>query len=73
MLFMKNINPLVTIAIPFYNAEKFLNLAIQSVCNQTYDNWELLLIDDGSTDSSLIIANSFKDNRIRVFSDWYTG
>ena len=42
MLFMKNVNPLVTIAIPFYNAEKFLNLAIQSVCNQTYDNWELL-------------------------------
>lgn len=64
-------NPLVTVAIPFYNAEKFLDQAILSVCNQTYSNIEILLLDDGSTDNSLSIAQSFalKDNRIRVHSD----
>lgn len=41
--------PLVTIAIPIYNAEKFLQYAVQSVLNQTYTNWELLLMEDGST------------------------
>jgi glycosyltransferase involved in cell wall biosynthesis len=59
----------VTIAIPFYNAEKFLPDAIRSVFAQTYTDWELLLIDDGSTDRSLEIAKSVKDKRVRVFSD----
>ena len=52
-------NPLVSIIIPFYNAEKFLAEAIQSVLEQTYVNWELLLIDDGSTDSSSNIAREY--------------
>lgn len=59
----------VTIAIPFYNAEKYLIDAIKSVFAQTYQDWELILIDDGSTDGSLSIAQSVKDNRIRVLSD----
>ena len=64
-------NPFVTIAIPFYNAEKFLEQAILSVCNQTYSNIEILLLDDGSTDNSLSIAHSLalKDKRIKVYSD----
>lgn len=64
-------NPTVTIAIPFYNAEKYLESAIQSVCNQSYSNLYIILLDDGSTDKSLIIAKSFeiKDKRIRVYSD----
>lgn len=62
-------NILVSIGIPFYNAEKYLKDAIQSVVNQTYSNWELILLDDGSTDKSLEIAYSFKDNRIKVISD----
>lgn len=63
--------PLVTIAIPFYNAQKYLGDSIESVLSQTYDNWKLLLIDDGSTDNSLAIAKSFasKDDRVRVYSD----
>ena len=61
--------PFITIAIPFYNAEKYLEDAIRSVFIQTYKNWELILIDDGSADSSLAIANSIKDNRVRVYSD----
>lgn len=59
----------VTIAIPFYNAEKFLPDAIRSVFAQTFQDWELLLIDDGSTDGSLEIAKSVKDPRVRVISD----
>ena len=62
---------LVTIAIPFFNSEKYLSFAIQSVINQSYSEWEIILIDDGSTDNSLEIAKSFesKDARIKVFSD----
>lgn len=66
-----NIQPLVTIGIPFYNAELYLSDAIKSVIAQTYQNWELILIDDGSIDNSLAIAQKFseKDSRIRVISD----
>ncbi|CAH6799092.1 Glyco_trans_2-like domain-containing protein [Vibrio chagasii] len=60
---------LVTVGIPFYNAEEFLSESIKCILNQTYKNIEILLIDDGSTDNSLLIANSFSDKRIRVFSD----
>lgn len=60
---------LVTIAIPFYNASKFLKKAISSVLNQKFQDFELILIDDGSTDDSLKIAKSFNDNRIRIISD----
>ena len=49
-------NPLVSIVITFLNAEKFLEEAISSVFEQTYDHWELLLVDDGSTDESTRIA-----------------
>jgi glycosyltransferase involved in cell wall biosynthesis len=59
----------VTIAIPFYNAEMFLAEAIKSVFAQSFHDWELLLIDDGSTDKSLAIAKSVQDNRVRVISD----
>lgn len=63
--------PLVTIAIPIYNAEEYLDYSICSCINQTYENWELLLMCDGSTDSSLQIAESYaaKDSRIKVVND----
>ncbi|MCG9632642.1 glycosyltransferase [Vibrio sp. Isolate30] len=59
----------ITIGIPFYNAESYLLEAIQSVLAQTFKDWELILIDDGSSDSSLEIARSIDDHRVRVFSD----
>lgn len=59
----------ITVAIPIYNAEKYLALAIQSVLNQTFEDFELILLDDGSIDNSLNIAKSFDDPRIRVISD----
>lgn len=59
----------VSVIIPVYNAEKTLNKCIDSVLSQDYDNFELLLIDDGSTDSSLAICNNYaqRNNKIRVF------
>ena len=59
----------VTIGIPFFNAELYLIDAIKSVFAQTHQDWELILMDDGSTDSSLAIAKSIKDPRVSVYSD----
>ena len=62
-------NDLVSIVIPVYNAEKFIEETITCVTNQTYPNWELLLVNDGSTDKSaaLIEKAANQDERIRVF------
>lgn len=59
-------NELVSIVIPCYNAEKYIVETIKSVINQTYSNWELIIVNDGSTDSSLNIIKEFaaNDNRI---------
>ena len=59
----------VTVAIPFLNAAPYLADAIRSVFAQTHVEWELLLIDDGSTDGSLRIATQVRDERVRVLSD----
>lgn len=52
-------NPLVSILIPCYNAEQWIEQAIDSALNQTYDNFEVIVIDDGSTDRSLEIIKSY--------------
>ena len=59
---------LVSIIVPVYNASNYLYKCIDSILNQTYKNWELLLIDDGSVDNSLEICSRYKkyDNRILV-------
>jgi glycosyltransferase involved in cell wall biosynthesis len=56
-----NKKPLITGIIIFLNGEKFIEEAIESVFAQTYDNWELLLVDDGSTDGSTAIAKSYAE------------
>ncbi len=56
--------PLVTVLMPVYNAEKYVGETMASTLNQTYRHFEFLIIDDGSTDKSLEIINSFKDERI---------
>jgi len=61
--------PLVSIAIPMYNGEKTIAMAVKSVILQTYTNWELFIIDDGSIDNSLNIIKEFQDSRITVVSD----
>lgn len=64
---------LVTIGIPFFNNESSLSYSIKSTISQTYNNLEILLIDDGSTDKSLSIAKGYaeKDPRIKIISDGY--
>jgi glycosyltransferase involved in cell wall biosynthesis len=59
----------ITIGIPFYNAEEYLLDSICSVFAQSFTDWELILIDDGSTDGSLELALSISDSRVRVISD----
>lgn len=61
----------VSVIVPVYNAEKYLREAIESVLNQTYTNFELLLINDRSTDNSKKICEEYaqKDNRIAVFEN----
>lgn len=58
--------PLVSIITPMYNSEKFILKTIESVINQTYSNWELLLIDDGSTDNTIQIVEDFKQKYTNI-------
>lgn len=58
--------PLVSIITPVYNAERFLSETIKSVKNQTYENWELLLVDDCSKDNSVSIIKEFQKNDYRI-------
>jgi glycosyltransferase involved in cell wall biosynthesis len=58
--------PKVTVLMPVYNGEKYLCEAIDSILNQTFTDFEFLIIDDGSTDKSLEIINSYQDSRIKV-------
>lgn len=55
----------VSIVIPVYNAEKYLNRCLDSIVNQTYTNLEIILINDGSKDNSLKICNKYKENDYR--------
>ena len=60
---------MISIITPVYQSERYLGILIDSIINQTYSDWELLLIDDGSTDKSAAICNYYakKDSRIRVY------
>lgn len=68
---MKEIEtPLVSVVIPSYNAESFIGSTIKSVLSQSYVNWELLVIDDGSVDNTCDVVRRFfgNDNRVRLFA-----
>lgn len=59
--------PEVTVLVPFYNREQYLCYALESVCKQTYQNWKMILIDDGSTDQSVqSVAPFLNDSRITL-------
>jgi glycosyltransferase involved in cell wall biosynthesis len=58
----------VSVIIPAYQVENYIGAAIQSVVEQTYDNWELLIIDDGSPDRSVEVCRQFTDPRIKIIS-----
>lgn len=59
--------PLVSIVIPLYNSERFIERCLLSVINQTYDNIEVVIIDDGSTDNGKSIVLKYKKNNSRIF------
>ena len=61
--------PALTIGLPVYNAAPWLEDALRSVLAQTFGDWELLVVDDGSSDGSAAIAGSLRDPRVRVFAD----
>ncbi len=63
----KNTSPLVSIITVTYNHEKFIGPCIESVLQQTYPNWEQIIVDDGSTDRTAEIIRGFSDSRIRYF------
>lgn len=67
--------PLVSIIVPVYNAEQSLPRCLDSICAQTYQNLEIILVDDGSTDDSLTVCRKFayRDARIHVLSQPNSG
>lgn len=66
---VENNKRMISIIMPVYNSEKYISEAIESICNQSYKNWELLIVNDGSTDHTSEIIDDFskKDSRIKVF------
>lgn len=66
---MENINPKISVIVPVYNAEKYLQRCVDSILAQTFTDFELLLIDDGSKDKSGEICDEYvrKDDRVKVF------
>jgi glycosyltransferase involved in cell wall biosynthesis len=65
--------PEVSVIIPAFNAERWLGDAVASVMAQTMENWELLIVNDGSTDDTCAVAHGFADPRIRVFDQANAG
>jgi glycosyltransferase involved in cell wall biosynthesis len=63
-----NSRPLVSIIIPLYNAEKYIAATIQSALDQTWPNKEIIIINDGSTDNSLLVARQFTNENVKVLS-----
>ena len=63
------INGLVSVIVPAYNCEKFIGETIASVLAQTYKNWEMIIVDDKSSDSTrdIILASAKQDTRIKYY------
>lgn len=62
-------NELVSVIMPAYNAAKYITESIESVLNQTYQNWELIIIDDGSKDNTAEIIGKYTDQRIKFYKN----
>lgn len=66
-----NLKPsVVSVVMPVYNMEKYVAESIDSILNQTFSGWELIIVDDGSTDGTAEILRSFTDSRIRVLTNF---
>ena len=64
---------LISVIIPAYNAASFIEETIQSLYNQTYTNWEAIIVNDGSTDTTATICDSFTDKRVITIHQSNTG
>lgn len=62
-----NRKPLVSVIMPAYNGEKYIGAAIESILNQTYENFELVIVEDKSTDNTLDVIRKYKDSRISLY------
>lgn len=63
---MEKLEPLISVCIPCYNSEKYIAQTIQSVLDQSIQNWELIIVDNHSTDGTVKVVESFTDPRIRL-------
>lgn len=63
------LKPAITIAMPVYNAGSDLKVAVQSIINQTFVDWVLIIIDDGSTDGAINSIKDIKDDRVKIICD----
>lgn len=63
---MNQIIPSISIVMPAYNASEYIRESIDSILEQTYNNFELIIIDDGSADTTIEIINAYQDERIRL-------
>jgi glycosyltransferase involved in cell wall biosynthesis len=61
--------PKITVVMPVYNGEKYLDTAIKSILNQKFTNFEFVIVDDASTDNSVEIINSYQDQRIKLIKN----
>src|SRR5271157_806066 len=68
-----NKSPLISVILPTFNRSNYIERSIRSVLNQTYANFELIIIDDGSTDNTDEVLNGFDDNRIKIIKRSHSG
>ena len=66
-------SPKITVVIPLYNKEKYVARALRSVLNQSFSDFELVVVDDGSTDSSVAVVKRFKDPHMRLIAQQNQG
>ena len=70
---MYNFTPTVSVIIPLYNKGKYISRALESVFNQTYTDYEVIVVDDGSTDDGCEVVRRFSDKRLRLIQQTNKG
>ena len=65
---MRTNNPLVSVVMTVFNGEKFILKSINSIIKQTYKNWELIIVNDNSQDSTSKILNKYKSKKIKIIN-----